>query len=48
MQADKLPLAKFLDPAVPRLFARQPDPFPTFSLPYTSQKQEDTTKVPQT
>ena len=46
---DKLPLAKFLDPAIPEFNPANPDPFPTFSLPYTPmQKQEDTTKVPQT
>ncbi len=46
---NKLPLAKFLDPSVPAFSPAQPDPFPAFSLPYTPmQKQEDTTKVPQT
>ncbi|HEY4380230.1 MAG TPA: rhamnogalacturonan acetylesterase [Acidobacteriaceae bacterium] len=45
----KLPIAKFLDPAIPTFDPAKFDPFPTFSLPYTPmQKQEDTTKVPQT
>jgi lysophospholipase L1-like esterase len=46
---NKLPIAKFLDPAVPTFDPAQFDPFATFSLPYTPmQKKEDTTKVPQT
>jgi lysophospholipase L1-like esterase len=46
---DKLPLAKFLDPSVPAFDPAKPDPFVTFSLPFTPmQKKEDTTKVPQT
>ncbi|HEX9197978.1 MAG TPA: rhamnogalacturonan acetylesterase, partial [Acidobacteriaceae bacterium] len=46
---NKLPLAKFLDPAVPTFDPAKFDPFPTFNLPYTPmQKKEDTTKVPQT
>jgi len=46
---NKLPIAKFLDPAVPTFDPAKFDPFATFSLPYTPmQKQEDTTKVPQT
>jgi lysophospholipase L1-like esterase len=45
----KLPIAKFLDPTVSTFDPAKPDPFATFSLPYTPmQKQEDTTKVPQT
>jgi lysophospholipase L1-like esterase len=45
----KLPIAKFLDPAIPNFDPAKPGPFATFSLPYTPmQKQEDTTKVPQT
>ncbi len=46
---NKLSLAKFLDPAVPTFDPAKPDPFATFSLPYTPmQRKEDTTKVPQT
>ena len=46
---NKLPLAKFLDPAIPEFNPAHFDPFATFSLPYTPmQKKEDTTKVPQT
>ena len=46
---DQLPIAKFLDPAIPEFDPAKFDPFATFSLPYTPmQKQEDTTKVPQT
>lgn len=46
---DKLPIAKFLDPATPEFNPAKFDPFDTFSLPYTPmQKKEDTTKVPQT
>jgi hypothetical protein len=46
---DKLPIAKFLDPAIPEFNPAKFEPFATFSLPYTPmQKKEDTTKVPQT
>ena len=46
---NKLPLAKFLDSTTPTFDPAHPDPFATFSLPYTPmQTQEDTTKVPQT
>jgi lysophospholipase L1-like esterase len=46
---DQLPIAKFLDPAIPEFDPAKFDPFATFSLPYTPmQKKEDTTKVPQT
>jgi lysophospholipase L1-like esterase len=46
---DNLPIDKFLDPAIPEFDPAKFDPFATFSLSYTPmQKQEDTTKVPQT
>ncbi len=45
---DKLPLAKFLDPAIPAFDPAKFDAFATFSLPYTPmQKREDTTQIPQ-
>jgi hypothetical protein len=48
IREDKLPLAKFLDPAVPDFNPAQPDAFATFSLPYTPpQKKEDVTQIPQ-
>jgi lysophospholipase L1-like esterase len=48
IREDKLPLAKFLDPAVPDFNPAHPDDFPAFHLPYTpQQKAEDTTQIPQ-
>jgi lysophospholipase L1-like esterase len=48
IREDKLPIAKFLDPSVPDFDPAKPDPFATFSLPFTPmQKKEDTTKIPQ-
>ena len=45
---DKLPLAKFLDPAIPAFDPAKFDAFASFSLPYTPmQKKEDTTQIPQ-
>jgi lysophospholipase L1-like esterase len=44
-----LPIAKFLDPAVPDMDPAKFDPFPAFSLPDTpSMRKEDVTKIPQT
>jgi lysophospholipase L1-like esterase len=49
IRQDKLPIAKFLDPAVPDMDPAKFDPFPTFSLPDTpSLRKEDVTKIPQT
>ncbi|MGD0797205.1 MAG: rhamnogalacturonan acetylesterase [Acidobacteriaceae bacterium] len=49
IRQDKLPIAKFLDPAVPDMDPTKFDPFPTFSLPDTpSLRKEDVTKIPQT
>jgi lysophospholipase L1-like esterase len=45
---DKLPMAKFLDPAVPDFDPAHPDVFADFHLPYTPpQKKEDVTEIPQ-
>jgi hypothetical protein len=46
---NKLPLANFLDPAIPAFDPAKFDPFPTFSLPYTPPpRKEDVTRIPQT
>jgi lysophospholipase L1-like esterase len=48
IRADKMPIAKFLDPAVPDFDPAKFDAFDTFHLPYTPmQKKEDTTQIPQ-
>jgi lysophospholipase L1-like esterase len=48
IREDKLPLIKFLDPAVPDFDPAHPDAFATFHLPYTPmQQKEDTTQIPQ-
>ena len=48
IRADKLPIEKFLDPAVRDFDPAKPDVFADFHLPYTPpQKQEDTTQIPQ-
>jgi len=45
---DNMPIAKFLDPAVPAFDPAKFDAFATFSLPYTPpQKKEDVTQIPQ-
>jgi len=45
---DKLPIARLLDPRVPAFDPAHPDPFASFSLPYSPpQKKEDVTKIPQ-
>jgi len=44
----KLPIVKFLDPAVADFDPAKPDVFASFSLPYTPpQKKEDVTQIPQ-
>jgi hypothetical protein len=48
IRADKLPIEKFLDPAVRDFDPAKPDVFADFHLPYTPpQKHEDTTQIPQ-
>jgi lysophospholipase L1-like esterase len=48
IREDKLPLAKFLDSAVPDFSPAHPDDFVAFHLPYTPmQHHEDTTQIPQ-
>ena len=45
---DKMPIAKFLDPAVPDFNPAQPDAFDTFHLAYTPMRRnEDATQIPQ-
>ncbi len=45
---DNLPIAKFLDPAVPDFDPAHPDAFADFHLPYTPPQQAgDVTKIPQ-
>jgi lysophospholipase L1-like esterase len=45
----KLPIASFLDPAVPDMDPAKFDPYSSFSLPDTpSMRKEDVTKIPQT
>jgi lysophospholipase L1-like esterase len=48
IRADKLPISKFLDPAVRDFDPAHPDVFADFHLPYTPpQKAEDVTAIPQ-
>jgi lysophospholipase L1-like esterase len=48
IRADKLPLAKFLDPSVRDFDPAKPDVFADFHLPYTpSQTKGDVTQIPQ-
>jgi lysophospholipase L1-like esterase len=48
IRLDKLPIAKFLDPAVADFDPAHPDVFADFHLPYTPpQKSEDVTQIPQ-
>ena len=45
---DKLPITKFIDPAIPSFDPAKFDAFDTFSLPYTPmQKREDIAQIPQ-
>jgi lysophospholipase L1-like esterase len=48
IRQDKLPIAKFLDPAVPDFDPAKPDAFASFHLPHTpTLKAEDVTAIPQ-
>ena len=48
IRADKLPIARFLDPGVPDFDPAHPDVFADFHLPYTPpQQQGDVTQIPQ-
>jgi lysophospholipase L1-like esterase len=48
IRADKLPLAKFVDPSVHNFAPAHPDDFADFHLPYTPpQQQGDATQIPQ-
>jgi hypothetical protein len=49
IRKDNLPMAKFLDPAVPDMDPAKFDPFSSFFLPDTpSMRKEDVTQIPQT